>query len=380
MSEIKMDVDTPSTTGAGVGGANGGSVIIREGYTLVGKAKTVKDKLKSIKFQRKFICLTIGSLHIYKKNTDKKPKVSYSLINAKINSKTARPIGAGIGSRRASTSPNSEEDFVLKISVSVKGSSNIIALQLNTKEDLISWTAALKSQLQSKVSTPPPLRQKSTPGKSLKDSKEKNSSKGELKRGGSVFRAQKNIAQVVFTSDLGKKIMREFASESSIVVLDLAKKFVEKNYGSDKADRVEKTLMKTAVKVAMLYKGGILSADTLQGLRLPILRVWNSFIDQENTFSRDLEACSRLFSLLRADVRNALDQTISEKNLSRIDDLFAFLGAKETLLKMFGEQYDYPDPLITDLCERLRQIWDTSISQEEQDVVLKDWGALIQHI
>ncbi len=173
------------------------------------------------------------------------------------------------------------------------------------------------------------------------------------------LRAQKKLAGKMSN----RKIVKAFIDDTSGRLLDNLYR-IAKDYAGDKkeAEKVIKHLIKTVIKIGILYRNDKLTTADMQTaeefkrkFRMVAMTVI-SFFEVDFTFDRNflagaLNECCRLLKNL---VRNHL----TEKSLDRIDHVFQFFAAPhflETLFLPDGPHKALLSKMVTDLNKLLEE-------------------------
>jgi len=211
-------------------------------------------------------------------------------------------------------------------------------------EDLNSWLQVIQQAL-TKDSCSPPQREL-----------------GEKK--GLVFNAKKDLTVMVVNSTIGKKIIKEFTPEQTLIVVESFKKFVNLQYGQPKAKEIEKEIYRFAAYSATLYKEKVLTPTDFNHCRKPVLYIWSSYLDFcEMKWSRDIPKLSKLVFNLSESLEKLFKLHFTPTNLTRMKEMIAFVGDPQTLEAIFKEEYDQ---LREEVSNALRQMWETELTHAER--------------
>jgi hypothetical protein len=198
-----------------------------------------------------------------------------------------------------------------------------------TEEMYQSWMQALRESI-GKESQPPPERPKNK---------------------GFVYKAQKGMAEKAATSSLGKSILKDYLPDDTWFILEAFKRIVANISGSEKAKYLEKTVIKSGVKVAWLYKSKHISASDLkEACKAPILKTWELFILCCDPKKRNIPEFCDSVKRLQACFEVFFKSHITPKSLNRMKTVTTEYFADETIATKF-----FTDPRHQEDLERVAQ-------------------------
>jgi len=154
----------------------------------------------------------------------------------------------------------------------------------------------------------------------------------------------------------GGKVIKEYVSEDTFVIVDAIKSFITQYYGSEKAIKVEKQALSIAIKVGLLYKEKTISKEYFVSSVAPIRKLISKLIDGYEipfTFSvLDAIDCIR-------EVQKSLEQVLKpflhEKTINKLRGIMDFL-CNEDMLSDFFTKHKWKE------CEivggHLRKMWE----------------------
>jgi hypothetical protein len=190
------------------------------------------------------------------------------------------------------------------------------------------------------------------------------------KKKGILFSTHKNISEIVVTSALGKKIVREFATDDILVLLHIVKTFIANNYSTEKAKTLEKNIFKLSVKTAMLYKGKHITPEQLLPTRTVVIKIWSCVIDYcEMAWTTDITHLSNLLKNFQDQLIAVLKLHLTPSSINRVKDTFQLLSSHETLEKFFSSQMELQQQQTLQI---LRKLWDFKLTEDDKKISQSD--------
>jgi len=169
-----------------------------------------------------------------------------------------------------------------------------------------------------------------------------------------AYRAKNSISSKVATSSAGRAIIREFAPESALTVLDCVKRFIEKTESTEKAQQMEKDIMRLGTKTALLVKEKKIDPKLFRPLEKPLRSSCSMVIDgHEIPFAFDEAKMHESFMVLKEGIEKILKPHLSPKNLEKFSALFDY--TKPEVLQKFFNEDNKELPVVADI---LRKAWD----------------------
>eukprot|EP01097_Dermamoeba_algensis_P004460 TRINITY_DN2906_c0_g1_i1.p1 TRINITY_DN2906_c0_g1~~TRINITY_DN2906_c0_g1_i1.p1 ORF type:complete len:301 (-),score=81.32 TRINITY_DN2906_c0_g1_i1:142-1005(-) len=275
-----------------------------------GELEIKKKSLGTKTWKKFYVILHGGSLFYYKKN-ENKANGEFHLKGGKIDDKAE-------GGR---------------FSFSIKNGDSVLVLSAESEEEKQQWIKAITQNL-SKDKTAAPERKQTK--KSL------------------AYRAKNSISTKVATSSAGRALIREFAPESALTVLDCVKRFIEKTESAEKATQLEKDILRIGTKVALMVKEKKIEPKSFRPLEKPLRSTCSMVIDgHEISFAFDENKMHESFMTLKSGIEKLLKPHLSPSNMERMSGIFDYTKP-EVLVKFFSEE-NKELPVVADI---LRKAWD----------------------
>jgi hypothetical protein len=316
--------------------------------------------------KRRYFVLSGGTLLWYKSEKDRSPTGFVHLSECfSITEHSAGMIGA------SSRIPDAESGCVFV----VKAAKEYI-LWADDESERDKWVRALRhnrmfpplavlagaqsARLQSSRSNPSSMRQDDDAMPDRRASTESDtravlSEPPEVKKaakrsmlGNLALRAEKKMASRAVTSDLGKKLLREYCLPETFVLLqalrDLAS--VDPTMPPKAGAKIEDTILRMAVKVVLIHQHGRLAGadfnpmiNLVDDICVDVVRKFDAtreppFADEEDPMHRRMGEQMRL---LNAGVGRMLEGHVSAKNIGALGEVIQYLGSPENMRRFVND-------------------------------------------
>lgn len=157
---------------------------------------------------------------------------------------------------------------------------------------------------------------------------------------GVIFRAKKTMAGSAAASGLGKAVLKKVIDEDNRRLIDAIKKMVTEFHGKEKADFVEKSIIKLTVKTFLLVQNGnLLVADLLKiedSLQKALKLLIKCFYSLDKVADSVLLEKFYIIGALASNVEEILVQLLKphlkEKSIKRLSATFALLLDSQFLI------------------------------------------------
>jgi len=155
----------------------------------------------------------------------------------------------------------------------------------------------------------------------------------------------------VATSGAGKSLIKEFLGKDGVRLLDIVKKVVTLHEGKKRAEEVENTIIRVAVKVILLWKNKDITNQDIASIVPGVKSVWSDVIDFcEMSFAYDPAKIKEHGEGLQVAFSKLLTEFVTEKNLVAMREVMSYLVAKDLLDRLFS------DAAQEDMKEELKRI------------------------
>lgn len=164
-----------------------------------------------------------------------------------------------------------------------------------------------------------------------------------------AFKAEKKLVANAVTSDVGKKLLREYCLPETFTLLqamrDMASldPLVPPKHGA----KIEDTLLRLAVKIMLLYQHGRLSEHDFEPATRLVDRLAVDFVrkydaatsppDYIDAHDPGHEQLSTVFTALQAALRVLLTPHMSEKNVHALAEVLGYFGDPESMARFTSE-------------------------------------------
>jgi len=151
------------------------------------------------------------------------------------------------------------------------------------------------------------------------------------------MRISKSIGGKIATSTAGKKIIRDMVGKDGVKVITIVKGVITSMFDKNKAKEIENDIIRLGVKFILLYRNEDITLNDLNSLKPRVQKLWQLSQDYGNLLNFDynrenVQAASNLvFDLLRT----LLNQHITEKNMTKLNDTHAILFSEKVLDHFF---------------------------------------------
>jgi len=96
---------------------------------------------------------------------------------------------------------------------------------------------------------------------------------------GFVFRAQQQMVEKAAITKVGKNLLKEYLPDDTWFLLESLKRMVSNSVSVEKAREIEHRILQIAIKTTLLYHGNHLTEENLLTCKIPVLKMWEQFID-----------------------------------------------------------------------------------------------------
>eukprot|EP01120_Amphizonella_sp_Union-15-10_P013970 TRINITY_DN6602_c0_g1_i1.p1 TRINITY_DN6602_c0_g1~~TRINITY_DN6602_c0_g1_i1.p1 ORF type:complete len:172 (-),score=35.85 TRINITY_DN6602_c0_g1_i1:72-587(-) len=158
-------------------------------------------------------------------------------------------------------------------------------------------------------------------------------------------------------SKAGKKYIRDQIGAEGMAIIDVIKTVVRLKDGDKKAKEIENVIMRTAVKIVVLFKNKDLSKEGLLAPIRMMKTLWSDVLDCcEMSFAYDPVCLSESATKLQKYFVQLLKPYVTEKNLNRMNEAINYIKSPSLLDKLY----------LSPECEKtkeqlgsiLRKLWD----------------------
>jgi len=179
------------------------------------------------------------------------------------------------------------------------------------------------------------------------------------------MRFKKNVGGSVATSGAGKGIIKEFLGKDGVKLLDIVKMIVTLHEGKKKAEEVENTIIRIAVKVILLWKNKDITTQDIASTVPGVKAIWSDVIDFcEMSFAYDAAKIKVSGQALEVAFSKLLNNRITDKNLVSMTEVMEYLLKKELLDKLFAD--DSQEDVKKELNRILRGGWIAVFPNDKQ--------------
>jgi len=267
--------------------------------------------------RKRFFLLRAGTLAWYKEEQESVPLGAERLNGCKIT-----PMSKGNG-------------FLLTTALKE------YELQAETAEDCQAWVVAMQEHALVEPDDDGEVIDVKHANRRGNEKKVKSKdTKGSSMMSDLALRAEKKIAGKAITSDLGKKMLKEYCVDETFVLLeglrDLANRQASKDESLPKKTglKLENTILRLAVKVALLFQHGRLkphdfreAITKIDRLCLEVVRKYNATREGKSDTQdpKHLGMVSRVFNL-EVELSGLLEGQISPKNIEALKMVTGFFS------------------------------------------------------
>eukprot|EP01123_Difflugia_compressa_P007122 TRINITY_DN1964_c0_g1_i1.p1 TRINITY_DN1964_c0_g1~~TRINITY_DN1964_c0_g1_i1.p1 ORF type:complete len:302 (+),score=73.63 TRINITY_DN1964_c0_g1_i1:154-1059(+) len=185
------------------------------------------------------------------------------------------------------------------------------------------------------------------------------------KKQSTAMRVKKNVGGSVATSSAGKGMIKEFLGKDGVKLLDIVKKVVTLQDGKKKAEEIENTIIRIAVKVILLWKNKDIATQDIAGCVPGVKTIWSDAIDFcEMSFAYDPAKIKEHAEKLQIDFTKLLTEFITDKNLANLREVMSYLVTKDVLDRLFVD--DTNDEMKKELNRILRGGWIVVFKDDKQ--------------
>lgn len=180
-------------------------------------------------------------------------------------------------------------------------------------------------------------------------------------RGTVAPQGRKYLMQSKFVDTLtrfgpGKRLVMEFITDDTMLLLDSVKSFVRKVDGDEQADKLEKTLISVGFKTAFLYSERKIAKEYFLALREPLHKMCDKLIDgYELPFLYNSTDVVASIDCFRKAVEKTFGPYFTEKTMTKMAFIFNYF-MNETLLDDFFTKKKWAE--CGDMATTLRKLWE----------------------
>lgn len=157
---------------------------------------------------------------------------------------------------------------------------------------------------------------------------------------GVMFRAKKTMAGSAAASSVGKAVLKKVIDEDNRRLIDAIKKMVTEHHGKEKAEYVEKSIIKLSVKTFMLVQNGNISVsellkmeDSLQkALKLLIKCYYSLDKVEDSVLLEKFYIIGALSSNVEEILTELVKPHLKPKSIQRINTTFSILMDSQFLI------------------------------------------------
>jgi len=150
---------------------------------------------------------------------------------------------------------------------------------------------------------------------------------------GTLMRIKKSVGGKVATSTAGKKIIKDFIGKDGVKMLNIVKSAITKAESKEKANQVEKDIIRFGVKAILLVRNEDIHTSQIKTMVPRVRKLWQVSQDycQLIHFDYNAEQLISLGNLVFELVRPMMQPHLSERNLESLDKQFQFIFSQEVL-------------------------------------------------
>ena len=167
--------------------------------------------------------------------------------------------------------------------------------------------------------------------------------------GSLALKAEKKLVGRAVTSDLGKKLLREYCLPDTFVLLQAMRDVasIDPAMPPKHGAKVEDTILKMACKVVLLYRHSILTprdfdaaAGLVDTIAVDIVRKYDAVCRSPyaDLFDEDHERMAVHMRALSAELKLLLSPHVTPKNVSALVDVVEYFGAPLNMARFLKEQ------------------------------------------
>jgi len=233
-------------------------------------------------FKDRFLIVFDGSLFIYHSQKDLTPKKVITLINCEL---IELP----------------EKKYKRKYTFSLKFKSDECVFTLPNETEFLSWITKINDNIGKTTLLP---------SKSEIQSKNKSAA---------IFVAGK-LVDTVMNMGAGGRIVREYLSEDTILIIDSIKNFLVQKIGADQANKMEKRALSIGIKIALLFREKKISKKQFIEAAAPMRVLASKFIDGfEIPFTFNVNEAIDAFKDVQIEILKLIQPNLPEKTTKKIE-------------------------------------------------------------
>ncbi|KYR02516.1 hypothetical protein DLAC_11476 [Tieghemostelium lacteum] len=271
---------------------------------------TKKQSLIGLKWKNRYVRLVNGGIYIY--NNEKDPK--YKLLD--IEFAVLIPTSEGI------TRPNS---------FSIRDANNkLVYFSCNTTSDHQKWCELVKKCIGQKNAGEPQFDQTVVKREGRNDV---------------LFRAKKNISGKIASSGVGKSGLKKLIPEEGRELINGFKKIVKRTTNDDKANEMEKNLIKILVKVFFQLDNKSVQVQDVVGIDKHLRDGFNLLdkafrfygVKRGSELSPILEKAANALKEAENETCKVFAPYLRPHNLQKIRNTYALLASQDFLVKVWDD-------------------------------------------
>jgi len=154
---------------------------------------------------------------------------------------------------------------------------------------------------------------------------------------GKLMRISKSVGGKVATSAAGKKIIKDMIGKDGVKVITIVKNVIADLYDKNKAKEIENDIIRIGVKFILLFRNEDITIDDLNTLKPRVQKLWQLSQDYAYiiNFDYNRENIQNAGNLVFELLRNVLGPHITEKNMTKLNDIHGFLFSEKVLDHLF---------------------------------------------
>jgi len=157
---------------------------------------------------------------------------------------------------------------------------------------------------------------------------------------GKLMRISKSVGGKVATSAAGKKIIKDMIGKDGVKVISVIKNVLTDLYDKNKAKELENDIIRMGVKFILLFRNEDITLNDLNALKPRVQKLWQLSQDYGYiiNFDYNVENVQGAGNLVFELLRNLLNPHITEKNMTKLNDIHAFLFSEKVLDHLFKSE------------------------------------------
>jgi len=320
---------------------------------LAGELWKVRHRLAVVEWKKRWAVLYPTQLCYFKQKKDKTPKQVISLASCSI---VLAPENADCPKR----------EFSLAI---IHPQNKSIYLAANNSDEFEKWKAAFNTA---------GLKDSDLSGKNLHRQRmnlaPSPSQKG-MKTLNLKTRAEKYIASKAATVKVGVDIVETFFGEGGVELLETLHEFTASQANEEKAQELEKSVLKMTAKIAVLVKNNVFTSEQLYSIMPTVYRWCKTFISVYGSYTSQTKRSNQeeSFAALIEDgwkieewLQNLIKPHLRETSSARIKSIFEFYLNEDLLHALtLREHYETANILVQNVIELFHTMQEGNTDFEE---------------